>query len=200
MGSPFTEWIRKLKKGDQSVFILLYEKTAPGLLKFLLWKTRGDRALSEDILQEAYVRFLLHVDNITAEEEKGVRAYLLQIVKHCFIDKVGRSPHSNKEFVPIDSVANLSFENGDTNQERSIEIRELAIAMENLNERESEIIWLRDALGFSHREVAVQIGMTEQASRQAYMRAKKNLITNLSKRLLPIPSTGAEPYALPEMS
>ena len=45
------------------------------------------------------------------------------------------------------------------------------------NEKDSEIIWLRDALGLSHREVADRLGLTEQAARQAYVRAKRALVS-----------------------
>jgi DNA-directed RNA polymerase specialized sigma24 family protein len=41
----------------------------------------------------------------------------------------------------------------------------------------------KDGLGFSHREVANQIGISEDASRQAYVRAKKSLMSVFSEML-----------------
>ncbi|MBI4406108.1 MAG: sigma-70 family RNA polymerase sigma factor [Deltaproteobacteria bacterium] len=194
---PLAKWIRRLKKGDQSAFLPLYEKTAPGLLRFLLWKTNGDRPLSEDILQEAFVRFLVNIDNLESQEDIGIQAYLLRIVKHCLIDKVARVPQTIKNQVQIESIDSLPEPNGVCRQEKAVELRELAIAMQSLNEKDSEIIWLRDAMGLSHREVANQVGITEQASRQAYVRAKRTLLSGLSERVL---MTEGDVYAAAEMS
>lgn len=192
MAKELRKWIKRLRKGDQSAFLPFYEQTAPGLLRFLLWKTKGDRPLAEDILQESFVRFLLHLDQMEASEDLSIYSYLLRIVKHCLIDKVGRSAHSKREHIPIDTVA-LADTHETARQERAVELRELAVAMEALNEKDSEIIWLRDVLGLSHREVADQVGITEQASRQAYLRAKRSLLAELAPGLTPKGGTYAAP-------
>jgi RNA polymerase sigma-70 factor, ECF subfamily len=193
------KWIRRLRKGDQSAFLPLYEKTAPGLLRFLMWKTNGDRALSEDILQESYVRFLVNLDRLQSEQEIAVQAYLLRIVKHCLIDKAARTPQATRQHVSLDAIMDLADHHETSPQETAVEMRELAVAMKSLNEKDSEIIWLRDGLGLSHREVADQIGITEQASRQAYVRAKRTLISELAGKVASIADTGGA-YATPEMS
>jgi RNA polymerase sigma factor (sigma-70 family) len=76
-------------------------------------------------------------------------------------------------------------EEGATRQENAVELRELSVAMQSLSDRESEIVWLRDAMGFSHKEVAEKVGITEQAARQAYVRAKRSLLAFLDTGLLP---------------
>jgi RNA polymerase sigma-70 factor (ECF subfamily) len=185
MGNGLNKWIERLRNGDQSAFLPLYEKVAPGLLRFLLWKTSGDRALSEDVLQEAFVRFLVSIDRLESDQEFAVQAYLLQIVKRCLIDKAARTPQATRPHVNIDDMLDLADPQAGSRQERAVELRELAVAMKSLNEKDSEIIWLRDALGLSHKEVADQIGITEQASRQAYVRAKRTLLSHLKSALLP---------------
>jgi RNA polymerase sigma-70 factor (ECF subfamily) len=169
------KWVSRLRRGDQSAFLPLYEKTAPGFLRFLLWKTRGDRATSEDILQETYVRFLLHLDNLHSHEDLAVRSYLFRTLKNCFIDKVKRKGAT--QVVPLDEIPALEDRTACMHQEQAVEMRELMVAMESLEERECEIVWLRDALGFSHKEVAQQVGISEQAARQAYVRAKRALFS-----------------------
>jgi RNA polymerase sigma-70 factor (ECF subfamily) len=185
MGNTLKTWLDRLRKGDQTAFLPLYQKTAPGLMRFLLWKTNGDKALSEDILQESFVRFLVNLDRVESDKEVAIQSYLLQIVKNCLIDKAARSPHASRQHVPIDAVLDMADAAETSRQERAVELRELQIAMKSLNEKDSEIIWLRDAMGLSHREVADRVGITEQASRQAYVRAKRTLIAELGSRLFP---------------
>jgi RNA polymerase sigma factor (sigma-70 family) len=108
-----------------------------------------------------------------------VQSYLLQIVKNCLIDKAARAPHASRPHVPIDTVMDLSDPLENSRQERAVELRELHVAMQSLNEKDSEIIWLRDGLGLSHREVANRVGISEEASRQAYVRAKRTLLAEL---------------------
>jgi len=184
MGNTIKKWLQRLRKGDQSAFLPLYEKTAPGLLRFLLWKTNGDRPLSEDIMQEAYVRFLVNVDRLESDQELAVQSYLLQIVKNCLIDKVARTPQAMRPHVPIEEAYDLADPMQTSRQERAVQMRELSIAMAHLSPKDSEIIWLRDGLGMSHKEVATEVGITEQASRQAYVRAKRTLLSELSSTLL----------------
>lgn len=176
MATSLSQYIQRLRQGDQSAFLPLYEKTAPGLMRFLMWKTHGDRALSEDVLQESFVRFLINLDKIEAVEELAVQRYLLQMVKNCHIDKVARAPKAERNTVPLDSLPIHAEAAENSRAENAIEMRELKLAMESLNEKDSEIIWLRDALGLSHKEVAERLGLTEQAARQAYVRAKKALV------------------------
>lgn len=196
LGKSIKKWVKRLKKGDQSAFLPFYQKTAPGLLRYLLWKTNGDKPLAEDILQETYVRFLLSLDRLESVEDISVQSYLLRTVKHCLIDKVARAPQASRPHVPIDSIAPLPDSYETSRQERAVELRELAIAMNSLSEKDSDIIWLRDAFGMSHREVANQVGITEQASRQAYVRAKKSLLSELAPALLSFGNKG-ESYATP---
>ncbi|MBI1860958.1 MAG: sigma-70 family RNA polymerase sigma factor [Deltaproteobacteria bacterium] len=173
MGKGLKKWLKRLRAGDQSAFLPLYEKTAPGLMRFLLWKTNGDRATAEDILQESYVRFLLHLDTIESFDDVSVQSYLLRTVRNCLIDKVARSAHSRA--IPVEDLNYVEDPTGATRAERAVELRELRVAMESLGDRESEIIWLRDALGLTHEEVASQVGISTQAARQAYVRAKRSL-------------------------
>lgn len=183
--SGLKKWITRLKDGDQSAFLPLYEKTAPGIMRFLLWKTGGDKPVAEDIMQETFVRFLLHLDRLESVEDLSIQSYLLQTAKNCLIDKVGRAAHCSKPHVDFSDIPDLNDARQDLRQEKAVELRELQVAMDHLNEKDSEIIWLRDGLGMSHREVADQIGISEQATRQAYVRAKRNLITEMGGRYAP---------------
>jgi len=194
MGNKLGNWVERLRNGDQSAFLPLYEKTSPGLFRYLMWKTNGNRELSEDIMQESFVRFLVNLDKIESLECLSVQSYLLRIVKNCLIDKVARAPEGSKHQVPIEDV---QYQIASMNRtESAVEMRELAIAMSSLNEKDSEIIWLRDALGLSHKEVADRVGISEQASRQAYVRAKKSLLEMFKENLLP--NTGGD--YVPELS
>lgn len=175
MPGNIKRWLKRLKRGDQSAFLPLYQKTSPGLMRYLLWKTNGDRPLAEDILQETYVRFLLSIDRLESHKDIAVQSYLLQIVRNCLIDKVARSPEAKRPHIPIEVMGDLP-ESRENRPERAVELRELSVAMQSLSERESEILWLRDGMGLSHREVADRVGISEQASRQAYVRAKRSLI------------------------
>jgi len=189
-GKLLKQWVERLRQGDQSAFLPFYEKTAPGLMRFLLWKTNGDRPLSEDVLQESFVKFLLHLDKLDNVEDLAVQSYLLQTVRNCLIDKAGRSAERARPYVELSEIGPV-IDSRETNRpEAAVELRELQLAMKSLNEKESEIIWLRDGLGLSHREVADQIGISEDATRQAYGRAKKSSMAVLCRQFSPLTSGG----------
>ncbi len=121
------------------------------------------------------MRFLLNIDRLESHKDIAIQSYLLQIVRNCLIDKVARSPEARRPHVPMDAVGDIP-ESIEHRAETAVELRELSVAMSSLSERESEILWLKDGMGMSHREVADKVGITEQACRQAYIRAKRALI------------------------
>lgn len=184
------KYVERIQQGDQSAFLPLYENTAPGLMRFLMWKTNGDKPLSEDILQESFVRFLLNVDRLESLDQISIHSYLLRIVKNCLIDKVGRAPMAARGSVPLEAVGEMPDTMAMNRQERAVELRELNVAMQKLTDKDSQIVWLRDVLGYSHKEVADEVGISEQASRQAYVRAKRTLVDYLKSQWMDGEETG----------
>lgn len=177
--------LKKLKAGDQSAFMPFYQKVAPNLMRFLLWKTGGDKPLSEDVLQEAFVRFLIHLDQVESEEDIAIYSYLLRIVKNCLVDKTARASMVFRNQVGMEEISPFEMATESNAQEKAVELRELQIAMSALSEKESEILWLKDGMGLSHKELAKEFGMTEEASRQAYSRAKKSLLSQVKSLMGP---------------
>ncbi len=141
----------------------------------------------------------MNLDRLESDHELAIQSYLLQIVKNCLVGKAARTPQAMRQHCGLEAIAELADPTATAQQERAVQIRELAIAMDSLNEKDSEIIWLRDGLGMSHREVADQVGISEQASRQAYVRAKRTLLQGLASDLWPESHVGG-PHATPQLS
>ncbi len=109
----------------------------------LLTRNRG---LSQDILQETFLRFFL--TKMHGEKIADERAWL-QRVMFSLIRDWRRSSHAH-ELVPLEDAASMPAE---TQEERSTQAAWLPLATRGLAPRELECLMLR-AEGFDYREIA----------------------------------------------
>lgn len=69
---------------DEACFRLFYERSAPRLFAYLL-RVCGERSLAEDLLQEAYCRFLS--TKLPRIDEASQRSYLFRIATNLMRDR-----------------------------------------------------------------------------------------------------------------
>lgn len=71
----------------------LYEKLGEELFCYCLCLTDGDQALAGDLMQEAFLRAIIHVETLEPLHEKQRRAWLYKTVRNLFLDKMRKSAY-----------------------------------------------------------------------------------------------------------
>lgn len=155
-------------------FRLFYERTARPVWIYLARMT-GDDRLADDLLQEAYYRFLRTRTVFASDDHR--RHYLFRIATNLVHDH-RRRPH--RERAPLDESARVDTSSAPIDMgERAVRRLDLAKAMGRLKPRDRSMLWLAYAQGFSHEEIASLLGLRTSSLKALLHRARQRLIALL---------------------
>ena len=161
---------------DEDAFRLFYERTARPVWAYLS-RMSGDARLADDLLQEAYYRFLRA--KVTHESDAHRRNYLFRIATNLVRDMRRRPSvehsrtaeggeereHADPQWVDVADAA--------------VRRMDLARSMARLKPRERDLLWLAYAQGSSHREIADTLGLKTASIKLLLFRARRRLATYL---------------------
>lgn len=153
---------------DEAEFRTWYGRTAPQLRSYLRLLCRED-ALADDLVQEAFLRFLR--SNISGWNEFQMKAYLYKAATSALTDHWRtRQRELRWEEVPPPAAKNA-------NPELSFDVNRL---FRTLNARQQALLWLAYVEGFQHSEIAESLGMKEDSVRVVLLRARRQLASLLT--------------------
>lgn len=151
----------ELKSGDKDAFEEIYHEISSTAYT-VAYRITGDRCLSEDIIQEFFVR--LYKKPPEAPLEKP-RAYLMKTVHNLTIDKL------EKQHISIDECENMLSDKENTTDERI----DLERAFIRLSSEERQLVTLHLSGGFRFREIADMMNIPMGTALWKYRKAIKKL-------------------------
>ncbi|UHO36649.1 sigma-70 family RNA polymerase sigma factor [Chryseobacterium capnotolerans] len=157
--------LKKIKSGDRPAFMLLYDRYWDNLYRFVFVRTK-DKEVSEELLQNLWIKILENTDMIQTDESESAKGYLLRHLHYRILDYY----NSFKKAPPT-----LSIDEFDIPVEIDISDSEYFEMLE-----ENEISVLLSMID----EVVSQLPSTEQ---QVYdMRIRRNMSVNETAEALGI--------------
>lgn len=151
---------------DSAQFAVFYERSARPLWSYLV-RCCGDSALADDLMQEAYVRFL-GASPLT-DGEVAARQYLFRIASNLLRDHWRRPKASS-----LDDLPESFFAISASAEEMAMQ-QHLARAMVQMTPRERQILWLAYAESYSHREIAEIMGLATASVKLLLFRARRRM-------------------------
>jgi len=137
---------------------------ADGLYRFML-KHMRDSEQARDLVQEAFAKMWLKVDEVNAEKAKS---YLFSTAYNTMIDQLRRDKKKgNYNEVEAQKLSH-SNQYSDLNEI-------LHEALETLPERQKSVVLLRDYEGYSYQEIGEITSMSESQVKVYIFRARKAL-------------------------
>jgi RNA polymerase sigma-70 factor (ECF subfamily) len=161
----------------EDVFRVFYEQTARPLWLYLA-RTTGDDRLADDLLQETYYRFLR--TRTTFESDDHRRHYLFRIATNLVRDQWRRARTDAIELGDV-SDAPAAVEDHAAG-DRALNRIDVTRALDQLKPRERSLLWLAYAQGFSHEEIAAQLGLRTGSLKALLFRARRRLVAVLGDR------------------
>jgi len=144
----------------------------------IAYRMLGTHAESEDILQEAYIKW--HQAN--AEEIETPEAWLVTIVTRLSIDRLRKASHERETYIGPWLPEPLIVSDAPSPEEEAELASNLSLAFMVLLERLSPIeraaFLLHDIFDCAYADVARIVGKTETASRQLIHRARERVRTD----------------------
>jgi RNA polymerase sigma-70 factor, ECF subfamily len=140
----------------------------------------GRRADAEDLAQEAFLRLARQSGGI--DGSRSLRGLVLKIVRNLVIDRARRAGAHELETGELpDFGARAPAESAALGEERLV----LRAALDDLSPRWRGVLYLRDGLDLSYREIGEILGITEDVVRVTLHRARKRIRDEMKRRLEP---------------
>jgi RNA polymerase sigma-70 factor, ECF subfamily len=173
LGANLTEEgdAEELFQMDEDAFRVFYDRTARPVWAYLA-RITGDPRLADDLLQEAYYRFLRA--RVAHDSDAHRRYYLFRIATNLVRD-LRRRPRV--EDTPIGDRGLADHADPQTARVASAAAQriDLGRAMTRLKSRERELLWLAYAQGSSHEEIAAVLGLKRSSIKLLLFRARRRL-------------------------
>jgi RNA polymerase sigma-70 factor (ECF subfamily) len=169
---------------DEDAFRAFYDRTARQVWAYLCRLT-GDRQLADDLLQDAYYRFLRTA--AVYETEAHQRNSLYRIATNLARDARRRNLLRAPFAVSGNDIETVSAGDATAAAERTTDV---ARALSHLKPRERAMLWLAYAEGASHEEIAKVLGLRTGSLKAMLFRARQRLAALLEKRIAREKSAG----------
>src|SRR5262245_37019522 len=161
-GEPAAAW-------DEAAFAEFYEKTSQRLLAYLR-RAAGSQPLAEDILQEAYLRFLRAPASESRVAEPA--AFLFRVATNLLYDhwrRAGRERRWLSWWRPAPAARDAGLE------------QDVGRLLAELQPRERALLWLAHVEGWSHEEIAGVLSLRPASVRVMLFRARARLARSLRR-------------------
>ena len=162
-------WVDKARAGDQLAFEKLYRSHCDRIYGLCWRMCGGDRALAEDMLQEAFVRAWNKLELFKGDSKFGTWLHRLT-VNVVLSDRRIRIKRLKREQAFSDDIERVQV--GERNVFAGLR-KDLEAAIAGLPERARTVLILYDVEGYQHQEIADMTGMAVGSSKAQLHRARK---------------------------
>lgn len=164
-----TDWVEKAQAGDRLAFEQLYRSHCDRIFALCWRMCSGDRALAEDMVQEAFVRAWNKLDLFRGESKFGTWLHRLA-VNVVLSDRRIRVKRVQREQEMDDNTERVMVGQKDVTAGLR---QDLELAIAGLPERARTVLILYDIEGYQHNEIADMTGMAVGSSKAQLHRARK---------------------------
>ncbi|MBT8070040.1 MAG: sigma-70 family RNA polymerase sigma factor [Gammaproteobacteria bacterium] len=162
-------WVDKARAGDRLAFEKLYRSHCDRI-HALCWRMcGGDRALAEDMVQEAFVRAWNKLELFKGDSKFGTWLHRVT-VNVVLSDRRIRIKRLKREQAFSDDIERVQV--GERNVFAGLR-KDLEAAIAGLPERARTVLILYDVEGYQHQEIADMTGMAVGSSKAQLHRARK---------------------------
>lgn len=158
----------EIAKGDPKSFEDLYKKYADKVFNYFWYRTGHDKALSEDLMQETFLKAFQNLQKFRIRGYSYL-TYLLTIARHLLIDHY-RKPKS----VPIEDVEDIPYEVTE-DIERKSDAETLWHAIQTLPSSNRDVLLMYYQDEKSVKDIATITKSTENAVKLNLSRTRKKL-------------------------
>ncbi len=153
----------------EHIFKSHYTEWAQSLFRFIYFKSK-DKQLSQDIVQDAFVKYWNKIDTISKGKEKSylftsAKNLLLNTIEHKKVVLKHRESNPNQKIIPTPHF--------------DLEVSEFRIKLEqaiaDLPDKQREVFLLHRIEGYKYKEISQILGLSQKAVEKRMSLALKEL-------------------------
>jgi RNA polymerase sigma-70 factor, ECF subfamily len=149
--------------GDNAAMERLFVRLSPALFSYCLYLC-GNRASSEEIVQESYLRLLAQRSN--GKITSSVRSWLFVTARNLLLNLSRGHPHQSLDDLPENYLVN------DRNPDANLQVSRI---LSRLTPEDRELLLLREHQGFSINEIAKMLNLSAENIRVRLYRLRKRI-------------------------
>jgi RNA polymerase sigma-70 factor, ECF subfamily len=161
--------LERCRRGEPEAFAELVDRTYRQVYT-LAYRLVGDRHEAEDVAQESYLR--VHRSLGTFRGDSSFRTWLFRIVANAAMSHLRRRGRFGDLGQEADDVLVLAEPPA---RESDVDADELRRALATLPDAQRVVVLMKDAYGFSCREIADDMGVSEGAVKVRLHRARRRV-------------------------
>jgi RNA polymerase sigma-70 factor (ECF subfamily) len=161
--------LERCRRGEPEAFAELVDRTYRQVYT-LAYRLVGDRHEAEDVAQDSYLR--VHRSLGTFRGESSFRTWLFRIVANAAMNHLRRRGRFGDLGDEADDVLVLAEP---PPRESDVDADELRRVLATLTDAQRVVVLMKDAYGFSSREIADEMGISEGAVKVRLHRARRRL-------------------------
>lgn len=169
------ELITRCKAGERTAQELLYKQFASKMLGVCM-RYATDKMEAEDMLQNGFIRIFKKLDDYRGDG--SFEGWVRRIMVHCSIEYY-RKHHKMMQMVDVTEIGNEPSVNPAAMA--NMNIKDLLNIIQQLSPSYKMVFNLYAIDGYSHREIAEIVGITEGASKSQLSRARAILKEKILK-------------------
>lgn len=163
------ELVEKCLRNDAVAQRTLFETYAPKMMAVCM-RYAKDKMQAEDVLQVGFIKVFSNLEKFSGKG--SLEGWIRRIMVNSSLDEIRR----NTKFLANQSMDDVDYKLGMTqNVDANLLEDDLMKLVQNLPTGYQTVFNLYAIEGFSHKEIAEQLGVTESTSKSQYSRAKKLL-------------------------
>ncbi|MFC1660788.1 RNA polymerase sigma factor [Gemmatimonadota bacterium] len=172
--------VKRVRRGDTQAFETLVRRHLRAARAVAL-SALGDTHDADDVCQDAFLSALGKIEQCRNPER--FRAWLLAIVRNRALGY--RSYEAVRKATPVENAPDVISRDDPGKEVERRELREdIAEALEDLSEYQRRVVVLHDLEGWTHKEIADELGISQGSSRVHLHVARRNLRSHLAPRHL----------------
>jgi len=161
--------VAQCRKGDQKAQRLLFERFK-GMVMGICLRYAGEEELAKDMLQETFIKVFTQLNDLNTQD--ALAGWIKTIAIRVAINYY--KYHLNREHDRLDRITETQQQNDDHLVVLSgLAKEQLLIMIQELDDHYRLVFNLYCIEGYSHKEIAEQLTITERTSRVYLNRARK---------------------------
>jgi RNA polymerase sigma factor (sigma-70 family) len=149
--------LSRIGKGDDRAFSALYERYSPAALGLAI-RICGDRALAEDVVQEAFLSIWKRPGSYTSERG-SIAAYVMGAVHHKAVDAIRKEESLRRRERAVSDSSETAEDDLEEEGWLAVMRSEVRSAVERLSPLQREALDLAYFEGLTYSEVAEKLGI-----------------------------------------
>ncbi|HKL07649.1 MAG TPA: sigma-70 family RNA polymerase sigma factor [Bacteroidales bacterium] len=169
------EILKGCRKNKRQYQEILYRKYAKKMYGICL-SYAGDRAMAQDMLQESFIKIFNRVNDF--KQEGSLEGWIRKIVTHTAIDHLRHQKRIQNYISDQDEIKEGSYE---SDALQNLQTEDVLNQVNRLPEGARVVFNLYALEGYTHKEIAHKLKITEGTSKSQFNRARKLLMSWINK-------------------